>query len=153
LPFREPVLSLRDILDGIGMIDQFGRGMDSEAFRQDPKTVAAAERKLLLISEAAMRLGEDAERLCPGLTWRNSRGIGNWLRHRYDRVDVETVWNTVTDDLPPLKAGVTRALAPPPPGTGGPAGLTSIPRRPHPHRAQKRNGFPSASSRGTTPTR
>jgi uncharacterized protein with HEPN domain len=55
LPFREPVLSLRDILDGIDMIVQFARGMDLEAFREDPKTIAAVERKLLLISEAARR--------------------------------------------------------------------------------------------------
>jgi len=114
LPFREPTLSLRDILDGIDIIFQFVRGMDLAAFREDPKTVAAVERKLLLVSEAAMRLGEDAERLCPGLPWHNIRGVGNWLRHRYDRVDVETVWNTVVDDLPPLRSGVLRALTPPP---------------------------------------
>jgi uncharacterized protein with HEPN domain len=114
LPFREPTLSLRDILDGIDMIVQFVSGMDFEAFRSDPKTVAAVERKLLLISEAAIRLGEDAERLCPGLPWHDIRGLGNWLRHRYDRVDVETVWNTVIDDLPRLRSGVLRALAPPP---------------------------------------
>jgi uncharacterized protein with HEPN domain len=91
LPFREPALSLQDIIDGIDMIVEFVRDMDLEAFREDPKTVAAVERKLLLISEAAVRLGDDAERLCPGLPWRNIRGIGNWLRHRYDSVDVETV--------------------------------------------------------------
>jgi uncharacterized protein with HEPN domain len=113
LPFREPALSLRDILDAIDMIVEFVRGMGLEAFREDPKTVAAVERKLLLISEAAVRLGEDAERLCPDLPWQNIRGIGNWLRHRYDRVDIETVWNTVIDDLPPLRAGVLRALTPP----------------------------------------
>ena len=121
MPFREPVLSLRDILDGIDMIVQFARGMDLEAFREDPKTIAAVERKLLLISEAAMRLGEDAERLCPGLPWHNIHGIGNWLRHRYDRVDVETVWNTVVDDLPPLRSGVLRALTPPPANPKGSA--------------------------------
>lgn len=114
MPFREPALSLRDILDAIDMIVQFVQGMDFDAFRDDPKTVAAVERKLLPVSEAAMRLGEDAERLCPGLPWHNVRGIGNWLRHRYDRVDVETVWNTVIDDLPPLRSGVLRALALPP---------------------------------------
>jgi uncharacterized protein with HEPN domain len=121
LPFREPALSLRDILDGIDMIVQFVRGMDLEEFREDPKTVAAVERKLLLVSEAAMRLGEDAECLCPGLPWHNIRGIGNWLRHRYDRVDVDTVWNTVVDDLPPLRSGVLRALTPPPANAKGSA--------------------------------
>ncbi len=58
-----------------------------EAFQEGPKTVAAVEGKRLFISEAAMRLGKHRGRLCPGLPWHNIRGIGNWLRHRYDRVD------------------------------------------------------------------
>jgi len=103
------------------MIAEFVRGMELEAFREDLKTVAAVERKLLLISEAAVRLGEDGERLCPGVPWRNIRGIGNWLRHRYDRVDVETVWNTVVDDPPPLRSGVLRALMAPPANPKEPA--------------------------------
>jgi len=93
--------------------------MDLEAFREDLKTIAAVERKLQIISEAAIRLGDQAVVLCPGLPWHNIRGIGNWLRHQYDRVDIETVWNTVSGDLPPLKAAVVRALNPGPPATHG----------------------------------
>jgi uncharacterized protein with HEPN domain len=105
------------------MIVQFVSGMELEAFRQDPKTIAAVERKLLLISEPAIRLGADAEHSCPGLPWHNIRGIGNWLRHHYDRVDVEMVWNTVIGDLPPLRSGVLRALTPPPSNQGVGDGL------------------------------
>ena len=68
------------------MIEQFTLGMDFEAYREDFKTMAAVERKLLLISEAAVRLGEQGPALCPGLPWENIRGIGNWLRHQYDHV-------------------------------------------------------------------
>jgi len=35
------------------MIEKFTAGMDLEAFREDPKTIAAVERKLQVISEAA----------------------------------------------------------------------------------------------------
>ena len=111
MPFSEPVLSLTDIRDAISSIEQFTEGMDFEKFREDPKTIAAVERKLQVISEAAIRIGERAEALCPGLPWQNIRGIGNWLRHQYDRVDVETIWNTVERDLPPLKAGVLQSLS------------------------------------------
>ena len=90
MPFREPTLALQDILDNIKMIEVFTSAMDWEAFRKDPKTIAAVERKLLLISEAAVRLGDQAPMLCPGLPWRDIRGMGNWLRHQYDRVDIET---------------------------------------------------------------
>jgi uncharacterized protein with HEPN domain len=110
LPFSEARLSLADILDAIVAIEQFTQDMDLDSFRDDPKTIAAVERKLQVISEAAVRLGEHAEALCPGLPWGDIRGIGNWLRHQYDRVDIETIWNTLTKDLPPLKAAVQRAL-------------------------------------------
>jgi uncharacterized protein with HEPN domain len=94
------------------MIEQFTSGMDFEAFRSNPMAVAAVERKLQVISEAAIRLGMEAERLCPDQPWRDIRGIGNQFRHAYERVDLATVWDPITDDLPPLKAAVTRALAP-----------------------------------------
>jgi uncharacterized protein with HEPN domain len=110
LPFSGASLSLADILDAILAIEQFTQDMELDSFRQDSKTIAAVERKLQVISEAAVRLGEQAEALCPGLPWRDIRGIGNWLRHQYDRVDIETIWNTLTADLPPLKATVRRAL-------------------------------------------
>lgn len=111
MPFREPALSLRDIAAAIEAISRFTLGMDAATFRRDAKTVAAVERKLQVISEAAIRLGDQAEVLCPGLPWRDIRGIGNWLRHQYDHVDVDAIWQTVIEDLPPLQTAVTRALS------------------------------------------
>jgi uncharacterized protein with HEPN domain len=110
LPFREPSLSLRDIAAAITAIKQFTHGMNAETFRADPKTIAAVERKLQVISEAAVRLGDQAEILCPGLPWRDIRGIGNWLRHQYDDVDVDSIWRTLVDDLPQLEKAVMRTV-------------------------------------------
>ena len=112
MPFKDPKVSFQDILEGITKIEEFTSGMDLDAFRADPKTVAAVERKLLQIAEAATRMGDDAGAACPEIPWRDIRGMGNWLRHRYDRVDVEIVWNTVTENLPPLKACILRSLKP-----------------------------------------
>ena len=117
MPFEEARSHLGDIFGSIVLIEQFVRGMDFEAYRRDDKTQAAVERKMLIISEAAIRLKDEAETLCPGVPWRDMRGIGNWLRHQYDRVEVETVWNTIQDDLPPLKAAVEKALARPEPSS------------------------------------
>jgi uncharacterized protein with HEPN domain len=113
LSFREPDRLLRDISDAIELIEQFTAGMDFDAFRQDAKTVAAVERKLQIISEAAMRLGGEAEARYPGLPWRDMRGMGNWLRHQYERIELPAIWETVTEDLPALKAALLGALNPP----------------------------------------
>ncbi len=103
------------MLDAIRMIREFTAGMDFEAFQSNPMAVAAVERKLLIIAEAGVRLREDAPALCPDQPWRNIRGMGNWLRHEYDRVDLSLIWQTVTDDLPSLKASIQKALTPTPP--------------------------------------
>ena len=115
MPFRDPLSSLRDIYEAIESIERFVRGMDFSAFQADEKTNAAVERKLLVVSEAAHRLGDDAEKLCPSIPWNNIRGIGNWVRHRYDRVDPSLIWQTVERDLPPQKLAIGKTLASPDP--------------------------------------
>lgn len=110
MPFRDSASYLRDIQEAIESIERFVEGMDFPTFQMDEKTDAAVERKLLVLSEAARRLGDDAEKLCPGIPWNNIRGIGNWLRHQYDRVDPSVIWETVERDLPLLKTAVEKAL-------------------------------------------
>jgi uncharacterized protein with HEPN domain len=70
----------------------------------------AVERCLQRISEAAVRLGEKAEQVVPGHPWREIRGMGNWLRHGYDRLDSAIVWDVVTRDLPSLVSDAELAL-------------------------------------------
>lgn len=123
MSFRTPPERwFRDIWDAIAMIDQFTSGMDFQAFRSDPMAVAAVERKLQIISEAAIRLAGDAERFCSGLPWRDIQGIGNQLRHAYERIDLSTIWNTVIDDLPALKVAIERVLRPGSLAPGGQSG-------------------------------
>jgi len=112
MPFEDAKSHLEDIVESIGLIETFVSGMGFEEYSKDERTQAAVERKMLIISEAAIRLRDEAEILCPGIPWRDIRGTGNWLRHQYDSVDAETIWNTIQDGLPALKAAVERALGP-----------------------------------------
>ena len=110
MPFRATDQHLRDILESINSIETFLGDMDFDVYRGDLKTKSAVERQLQIITEAAVRLGEDGDRLCPGVDWKGFRGMGNILRHGYHRIDDEVVWNTVKEELPPVKAAVLRAL-------------------------------------------
>lgn len=110
LSFSNPDRRLRDILDAIVMIERFTEAVTFERFCEDPKTVAAVERKLLVISEASIRLGDQAAVLCPDQPWHKIRGIGNWIRHQYERIDLESIWGTVQGDPPSLRASVQQAL-------------------------------------------
>ena len=114
MPSKDPVQRFEDILHNIALIEEFTAGMDQSAFTQDAKTANAAERCLEWISEAARKLGDLAEDLCPGIPWPRVRAMGNLLRHEYDAVDLARVWLTIEDDLPPLKGAVQTALKRPP---------------------------------------
>ncbi len=51
MSFRDPVQPLRDIIESARMMEDYTRGMSFEQFREDPKTVAAVERKFLVVGE------------------------------------------------------------------------------------------------------
>ncbi len=113
MPFRDPRKSLNDILDNIGRTERFTAGMDFNTFQGDERAIFAVQYALLAISEAAHRLGAEAETLCPGQPWADIRGIGNRLRHGYDNIDIRVIWNTAQTSLPPLKVAVQNALGGP----------------------------------------
>jgi uncharacterized protein with HEPN domain len=75
-----------------------------------PDVADAVERCLERICEAAARLGDRAAILAPGQPWADIRGMGNQLRHAYDRLDINLVWNAVAEDLPSLKGDAAAAL-------------------------------------------
>jgi uncharacterized protein with HEPN domain len=98
-------------LESIDHIDSFVAGMDFQAYQRDRKTRSAVERELQIITEAAIRLGNVAESLCPGPDWKGFRGMGNVLRHEYHRVNSEIVWETVKSELPAMREALLKALA------------------------------------------
>ena len=110
MPFRDAYTHLQEIAESIDLIDLFIKDLNFDSYKADAKTKSAVERQFQIITEAAVRLGDDGDRLAPGPDWKGYRGMGNILRHQYHRIDDQIVWNTVTDELPSLKEAVLRAL-------------------------------------------
>ena len=110
MPSKDPVQPLQDILDNINRVERFLTGKSTLDIAEDERTLFASQYALLIISEAAKRLGDDAEVLCPGQPWRDIRGIGNHLRHAYDNLDAVLIWKVFHEHLPALKAAVSAAL-------------------------------------------
>ena len=46
----------------------------------------------------------------PDYPWSDIRGMGNRLRHAYDRVNIDVVWNTARGRVPALAADARRVL-------------------------------------------
>lgn len=110
---------LTDILDNIARIEVHLLDMDKDGLARDGLRRDAVERCLERICEASARLGDQADALMPDQAWRAIRGMGNRLRHAYDRVDLSVVWTVVRDRLPELKADAIRVLQELEPGASG----------------------------------
>ena len=46
----------------------------------------------------------------PEIEWHAIRGIGNILRHEYERVETEVLWQVVTRSLPQLAPVIERMI-------------------------------------------
>jgi uncharacterized protein with HEPN domain len=105
-------LRLQDIVDNIDRIASYVGNMDYAAFAVDPKTIDAVERCLQRITEAVIKIGpERMGEIAPSLPVSAVRGLGNLLRHDYDRVSLPAIYATVTDRLPELRRDCERALS------------------------------------------
>ena len=110
MPSSKPDRRLQDILDNIEAIERYTEGLDLAGLRADSKTRDAVERCLERISEAAAKLGPAAAKLAPGQPWQQIKALGNRLRHEYDRLRVERLWEIVANDLPSLGSACRGAL-------------------------------------------
>lgn len=102
---------LEHILEAIGYLQQHTGNLPWEQFIADKFLRLGIERCLEIISEASRHLPEEFKQKYAGIPWRHVADIGNRLRHGYDTVNNQIVWNIVQDDIPVLKAAVEAAIA------------------------------------------
>ena len=110
MPSEKRIQQFADILENIARIERFTAGFDAGGFAGNEQVFYAVLHALLIISEAARRLGNEAEALAPDQPRQSIRSLGNVLRHAYDGVDPGIIWRIVCDDLAGLKRAVGQAL-------------------------------------------
>jgi uncharacterized protein with HEPN domain len=66
----------------------------------DRMLLFAVVRAIEVVGEAASKLSEEFRAAHPGIPWRAIVGMRNRLIHAY--FDIETVWETTTQELPPI---------------------------------------------------
>ncbi len=110
MPSKRPRRRFEDIVENIQSIERYTDGMNMSGFMSDAKTRDAVERCLERISEAVGKLGDTAATLAPGQPWRQIRALGNRIRHEYDRLRAERIWEIVENDLPALRAACEQVL-------------------------------------------
>ena len=99
-----------DILQAIARIQKYAADLTFETYQTDTMSHDAVERQMSVLSEAATRLRDQAEILCPGPDWPRIRELGNVLRHEYHKIVDRIIWDAIQTKLPQLKSDVVDAL-------------------------------------------
>jgi uncharacterized protein with HEPN domain len=116
-PSRTNRALLQDIRTALDDIARYIAGLDYDTFTQVRQIQHAVLFNLHIIGEAANRLDAGFRAQHPAVPWSAAIGMRNVIVHGYFAVNLEIVWNTVTEDLPPFKAQIDALLAQPDGGT------------------------------------
>lgn len=101
---REFLDYIEDVLDAIRKVEKFTAHVSLKNFLKDEKTSFAVIRAVEIIGEAVKKLPNTLKKQYPQIPWREITGMRNKLIHEYFGVDLKVLWDTVKNDIPPLKS-------------------------------------------------
>lgn len=103
---REDEALLRDMLEHARRAVNAASGRARADLEHDPVFLAALERFVEVVGEAASRLTEQTREESPSVPWREIIAMRNRLVHGYFAVDHDILWTVVNDELPALVAAL-----------------------------------------------
>jgi uncharacterized protein with HEPN domain len=90
------------MLDAAREAVSFTEGKSREDLESDRKLVLSIVKSIEIIGEAARKLTTERRESHPDIPWQDIIGMRNRLIHAYFDINLDTVWDTVTNELPPL---------------------------------------------------
>lgn len=96
---REYSLYLSDILEALGHIQEYIKGMTYKEFVQSKITIDAVIRNLEVIREAADKLPSDVRNRAPDIEWRKIMAMRTILTHEYFGASTQIVWDVIQDKI------------------------------------------------------
>ena len=99
---KDDQIRLRHMLDAAQEALSFAQGRTRADLDQNRMLVLSLIKSIEIIGEAASRVGEETRQRYPEIPWADIVGMRNRLIHAYFDIDLDRVWDTIQEDLPPL---------------------------------------------------
>lgn len=108
---REDSVRLRHMLDAARKAAEFTRHRTREDLDRDQQLAFSLTHVLEIIGEAAGKVSAESRKAFPKIPWPQVVGMRNRLIHAYFDIDLDEIWRTVQEDLPPLIAELEQAVS------------------------------------------
>jgi uncharacterized protein with HEPN domain len=77
-------------------------GITRESFLENEQLIDACASKLTQLGESVNSLDDEFMDMHDNIPWHKMRGVRNRIVHDYMRLDLQMVWEIVSNDLPDL---------------------------------------------------
>jgi uncharacterized protein with HEPN domain len=104
-------IRLRHMLDAAREAVSFARNKNRSDLDSDRMLVLSIVKSVEIIGEAASTITKEFRDKHKEIPWANIIAMRNRLIHVYFDIDLDRVWDTVTDDLPPLIAALEKTIS------------------------------------------
>jgi len=107
----EDFIRLRHMLDAAREACIMVDGENREALDSDRKLSLALVRLIEIVGEAATNVSQEKQSSLIEIPWRDLIGMRNRIVHAYFDVNLDIVWQTITEDFPILIAILEKILS------------------------------------------
>lgn len=99
---KNDIVRLRHMLDAAQEAMSFARGKKREDLDNERMLVLSLVKDIEILGEAAAKVSEHYRQEHPRIPWKEIVTMRNRLIHGYFDINLDIVWKTVTEELPPL---------------------------------------------------
>ena len=114
---HDHTIRLRHMLSHASEALEMIQGWEPQDLQRNRMLELSLVRLVEVVGEAASQISRADQARYPSIPWPQVMGMRHRLVHGYDTVDLKVLWDTISDDLPPLIAELERVL-----GSGEPTG-------------------------------
>jgi uncharacterized protein with HEPN domain len=103
-------IRLRHMLEMAQFIQSTSPGKTRASLDEDMTLQLALTRAVEIIGEAASQVSDELRQSLPQIPWGSIIGMRNWLIHAYFNINLDILWNTITESVPSLTVELERLL-------------------------------------------
>ena len=107
---KDDAVRLRHMLDAAQEAAFFAQNKTRSSLDTDRQLVLSLVKSIEIIGEAAANVTTKCREDFPQIPWRDIISMRNRLTHVYFDINLDILWKTVVEDLPPLIASLEKII-------------------------------------------